>query len=68
LVLFPVTSLRVATKAVEAMLQELRQRGTQRDWLNHMHTRQQLYDLLRYEEYEREDRTFGATDGEKPLS
>ncbi len=68
LVLFPVTALRVATKAVEAMLHELRQRGTQRDWLNQMHTRQQLYDLLRYEDYERQDRIFGATDGEKPLS
>lgn len=56
LVLFPVTALRMATKAVEAMLQELRARGTQQNLLNRMHSRQQLYDLLRYEEYEKKDK------------
>ncbi|WP_447978296.1 methylisocitrate lyase [Candidatus Nitrospira bockiana] len=54
LVLFPVTALRVAAKAVEAMLAELRQTGTQREWLGRMQTRQQLYEVLRYAEYERE--------------
>jgi methylisocitrate lyase len=62
LVLFPVTVLRMATKAIEHMLLELRNRGSQRGLLNQMHTRQQLYDLLRYAEYEQRDRQFHVMD------
>jgi len=56
IVLFPVTALRVATKAIETMLAELKALGTQQGLLNRMHTRQQLYDLLRYSDYEKRDR------------
>lgn len=62
LVLFPVTALRMATKAVDQLLSELRSRGSQRDLLEQMQTRQQLYDLLRYAEYEQRDRHFHSTD------
>jgi len=62
LVLFPVTALRMATKAIERMLFELRNRGSQRGLLDQMHTRQQLYDLLRYEEYEQRDRQLHVMD------
>ena len=55
LILFPVTLLRVATKAMEGMLMELKALGTQRESLDKMHTRQQLYELLRYNEYEQQD-------------
>jgi methylisocitrate lyase len=55
MVLFPVTLLRVATKAMEDMLVELKGLGTQRESLSKMHTRKELYDLLRYDEYERQD-------------
>ena len=55
LVLFPVTALRVATQAIEAMLEELKAFGTQRQSLDKMQTRQQLYELLRYAEYEKWD-------------
>ncbi|MEK7299510.1 MAG: isocitrate lyase/phosphoenolpyruvate mutase family protein, partial [Nitrospirota bacterium] len=58
LVLFPVTALRMATKAVEQMLAELRSHGSQRDLVERMQTRQELYDLLRYAEYEQRDRHF----------
>lgn len=58
LVLFPVTALRMATKAVEQLLSELRHRGSQRDLVERMQTRQELYDLLRYAEYEQRDRHF----------
>ena len=58
LVLFPVTALRMATKAIERVLVELRNHGSQRGLVDQMHTRQQLYDLLRYEEYEQRDRQF----------
>jgi len=56
LVLFPVTALRVAMKAVETMLMELKGLGTQRESLSAMQTRQQLYELLRYADYEQQDK------------
>jgi methylisocitrate lyase len=62
LVLFPVTALRMATKAIEQMLLELKGHGSQRALVDRMHTRQQLYDLLRYAEYEARDRQFHSTD------
>ncbi len=49
-VLFPVTALRTALRAIEALLAELKLFGTQRDWLHHMMTRKELYTLLRYPE------------------
>lgn len=55
LVLFPVTALRVTAKAIEAMLEELKSFGTQQRSLEKMQTRQQLYELLRYAEYEKRD-------------
>lgn len=66
LVLFPVTALRVTTKAIERLLLELKNHGSQRDLLEHMHHRQQLYDLLQYEEYERRERSFHSIDDETP--
>ena len=55
LVLFPVTALRVAAKAIEAMLKELKSQGTQQRSLDKMQPRQQLYELLRYAKYEKRD-------------
>ncbi len=49
-VLFPVTALRTAAKAIDKLLAELKLFGSQRDWLDHMMTRAELYDLLRYEQ------------------
>ena len=64
LVLFPVTALRVTTKAIEQLLLELRNHGSQRDLLGQMHHRRQLYELLQYEEYERRERSFRSSDDE----
>jgi methylisocitrate lyase len=64
LVLFPVTALRVSTKAIEQMLLELKNHGSQRDLLEQMHSRQRLYELLQHEEYERRERSFRSTDDE----
>lgn len=52
MVLFPVTALRVANKAIETMLLELKSLGSQRTFLGSMQTRKELYDLLRLKEYE----------------
>jgi len=48
-VLFPVSLLRVAMRAMESFLTELKTGGSQRDWLQRMMTRAELYELLRYE-------------------
>jgi methylisocitrate lyase len=50
IVLFPVTLQRVAMKAVLDALRELRERGTQHGLLDRMQTRQELYELLGYDE------------------
>jgi len=50
IVLFPVTLQRVAMKAVHDALRELRERGTQHGLLDRMQTRQELYELLGYDE------------------
>jgi methylisocitrate lyase len=57
-VLYPVTLLRVAMKAMESTLTMLAADGTQRDLLDLMQTRQELYDLLEYEAYEERDRKY----------
>ncbi|MCS6327117.1 MAG: methylisocitrate lyase [Nitrospira sp.] len=51
-VLFPVSALRVAARAVETLLAELTCVGTQREWLDLMMPRQELYDLLRYDDHD----------------
>ncbi len=48
LVIFPVTLQRVAAKSMEACLEVLRRDGTQRDILDGMQTRKELYELLDY--------------------
>ncbi|MCA9220758.1 MAG: methylisocitrate lyase [Planctomycetales bacterium] len=63
-VLYPVTLLRVAMKAMEAALALLATEGTQRGLLDLMQTRDELYELIEYEEFEQRDRQFfGGTGG-----
>jgi methylisocitrate lyase len=51
LVIYPVTTLRLAMKAVEQGLQSIKQHGTQEQILDRMQHRRELYDLIRYEDY-----------------
>lgn len=51
LIIYPVTTLRIAMKSVLDALDEIAQTGTQRDIVDRMQTRQELYDLLQYERY-----------------
>jgi methylisocitrate lyase len=48
-VLYPVTLLRLAMKAIEVGLDLLADEGTQRSLLDLMQTREELYDLLDYD-------------------
>jgi len=56
LVIYPVTTLRLAMKAVEDGLAVLKKAGTQASVIGEMQTRAQLYELLRYEDYEKFDK------------
>lgn len=57
-VLFPVTLLRTAMKAVEAALARLAADGTQTAFLDHMQTRGELYDILGYTDFDARDRRY----------
>lgn len=50
-VIYPVTTLRLAMFAVEAGLREIALAGTQFDLVDRMQHRSRLYSLLRYEDY-----------------
>jgi methylisocitrate lyase len=56
LVIYPVTSLRLAMKAVEDGLAVIKKEGTQEALLKNMQTRAELYELLRYKDYEQFDK------------
>ena len=51
LVIYPVTSLRLAMKAVEDAFRSLKQEGTQEHLVDKMQHRKRLYELVRYEAY-----------------
>ena len=48
-VIFPMSAFRVAMKASERFLRALSESGTQKDWIDEMQTRQELYKLLDYD-------------------
>ncbi len=58
LVIYPVTTLRMALRAAQAVLEDIRTKGHQRDRIGQMMTRQELYDLLDYAGYEARDRAY----------
>ncbi|MEX0677603.1 MAG: methylisocitrate lyase [Pirellulales bacterium] len=61
-VLYPVTLLRTAMKAVEAALAVIAAEGTQAELVDLMQSRQELYDLLGYSDYEARDRAYFSGD------
>ena len=58
IVLYPVTSFRVAMKAAQELLAGILKQGHQRDFVPRMLTRAELYDLLNYSGYEERDRKY----------
>lgn len=54
MVLYPLTAFRAMSAVADHVYRTLRAAGTQRDLLDHMQTRQELYDVLNYEAQERE--------------
>ena len=64
MVIFPMTTFRVMMKAVEGVLAEIRDQGSPAAWLDRMQTREELYELLRYSEYEAMDRRLAEEGGD----
>jgi methylisocitrate lyase len=51
IVIYPVTTLRLAMKAVDVGLDQIIKDGTQENIVPNMQTRKELYELTRYEDY-----------------
>lgn len=67
MVLYPVTTLRLAMHAVETGLREIDSAGTQSGLLDRMQHRSRLYEVLRYADYNQFDSDiFNFTLGEQP--
>ena len=49
MVIFPQSVFRVAMKASDEFLRALKKSGTQKDWIDEMQTRRELYELLDYD-------------------
>jgi methylisocitrate lyase len=58
IVLYPVTGLRAALRAVRDVFQDIHSSGHQRDRLDQMLTRRELYEWLDYDGYEQRDRHY----------
>jgi methylisocitrate lyase len=52
LILYPLTAFRAMNKAARAIYQTIRTKGSQASMLDQMQTREELYDLLSYYDYE----------------
>lgn len=55
MVIFPMTAFRVMMKAAGGLYAELKHTGTQEKYLERMQTRKELYELIRYADYEKFD-------------
>lgn len=52
MVLYPLTATRAMNKAAEMVYRDVLEKGHQKDMVEHMQTRMELYDYLNYHEYE----------------
>jgi len=56
IVLFPMTLFRIAAGAMERGLKHLKSEGTSQKMIDDMQTREALYRLVKYDDYEQRDR------------
>ena len=61
MVIYPVTSLRAAAKAYENVFKEVFEKGTQKDVLDQMQSRKELYETIKLHEYEDLDKQISKT-------
>lgn len=63
IVIFPMTIFRVMMKVAKEVIGELRDKGSAEGFLNRMQTREELYDLLHYGDYEEIDKRIAKKRG-----
>lgn len=64
LVLYPLSAFRAMAKAAFDVYQTINKKGSQKDMLNAMQTREELYDVLGYHDYEKKlDQMMERNDG-----
>lgn len=64
LVIYPLTAFRAMSVAAEGVYRTIRRKGTQKELLEKMQTRADLYEVLRYHDYERTiDELFARQEG-----
>ena len=56
IVIFPVTAFRAMMKAVERTFKQLKEKGSQKEILGSLMTREEFYDLIDYHKYEAADK------------
>ncbi|MGY0691978.1 methylisocitrate lyase [Virgibacillus sp. FSP13] len=61
MVIYPVTSLRVAAKAYERIFRLIKREGTQKEGVSDMQTRKELYETISYHDFEGLDKTIAKT-------
>ena len=62
IVLYPLSAFRAMNKAALRVYEELRKKGTQKHLLGEMQTREELYDIIGYHDYEKKlDELFART-------
>lgn len=61
MVIYPVTSLRVAAKAYERIFQLIKETGSQKDGLENMQKRSELYETISYDAFEQLDKSIAKT-------
>jgi methylisocitrate lyase len=66
-VIFPVTTMRIAMKAADDFLSDLKATGTQKNWLDRMQTRAELYKAIGYERYTEWENDYLPTGGVAPI-
>ena len=63
LIIYPLSAFRAMSRAAFAVYETLRREGTQKAVVDKMQTREELYDVLRYHDYERKlDQLFAKED------
>ncbi len=68
IVIYPMTAFRVMMKAITEAYDQLKREGTQAGFLNRMTTRAELYEVLRYQEYESLDGALATQFSKVPVS
>lgn len=61
MVIYPVTSLRVAAKAYERIFGLIKEQGSQKEGVPDMQTRKELYETISYDEFEELDNSIAKT-------